>query len=219
MPFIVKYSYRTWDFLFRLLDSSCCWLQHGRESDNRSSLLLHHEMWHQRPETLKGKLYFESITGNWNLAGCFCRVEEGSSPTEGVLLLSPTPGLFSPVSTWTCTDTAGSSWWKGSWTMTCLKSRTCPTSTRRTLTAATTELWPTGSASWSRDSWLSSPSARWCVSVRSIGSWSWKHPRCQSVVVFVQGEDARNAKCRKLLLKGFTSPRGVLLTFVSAEPH
>lgn len=60
--------------------------------------------------------------------------------------------VFITVSTWICTDTAGSSWWNDSWTKTSWKWRTCPTSTRRILTAAITVLWQTGSASWSRDS-------------------------------------------------------------------
>lgn len=129
--------------------------------------------------------------------------------------------FFLILSTWTCTDTAASSWWKDSWKMLLLKSQTCPTSTRRIRTAATTEPWRTGSASWSRDSWLSSPSVRWCVSVRPVNVPTGrllflKHLQCHSVVVLTRVEAGLQKVAFKML---HMSPRGVLLTFVFAEPR
>lgn len=127
-------------------------------------------------------------TFNWNRAPevkiLFLLIEKKKSeallfpPGEALLLL---PFRVFIVSKWTCTDTAGSSWWGDSWTMAFWKSQTCPTSTRQFLTAAITELWRTGSASWSRDSWLSLPSARWCVSTRTgFLSVSLRSPRGES---------------------------------------
>lgn len=60
-------------------------------------------------------------------------------------------------SSWTCSESCY--WWKRFWTVMFLKWPTCRRSTRRILTAAITELWPTGSGCWSRVCWPSSPLA------------------------------------------------------------
>lgn len=107
--------------------------------------------------------------------------------------------------------------------MRCSRSPTCPTSTKRILTAAITELWRTGSASWSRDCWPSSRSVRWCVSTWTVSKGATPaNDNTFSDTVFVcwfTGKMLKTQSAQTHFLKGFTSPRGVLLTFVSAEPH
>lgn len=78
------------------------------------------------------------------------------------------------VSSWICT--AGSSWRKGFRTVMLLKSPTCRRSTRRILTDAITELWPTGSGCLSRVCWPSSP-----LALSWVSSCSPKQPNSSVV--------------------------------------
>lgn len=200
----------------------CCRCQkHGCESDNRSCASwdvasASEKHWRTTFNVITSpevKLWRFVVLGNRQLAVKPFSAHPGSSFCLLVFI----------VSTWTCTGTAGSSWWKDSWTMRCSRSPTCPTSTRRILTAAITELWRTGSASWSRDCWPSSPSVRWCVSTWTVSKGATPandNTFSDTVILFLfTGKMLTTQSAQTRFLKGFTSPRGVLLTFVSAEPH
>lgn len=102
---------------------------------------------------------YSSIAGS-ELLSFFCRDQRKLKYFPPFV----TTAVVFSVSSWICTE--GSSWWKGFWTVIFLKSPTCRRSIRRILTAAITELWPTGSGCWSRVCWPSSPLAlswvSWC---------------------------------------------------------
>lgn len=110
------------------------------------------------------------------------------------------------LSSWVCT--AGSSWGKGFCSVMSLKSPTCQRSSKRILTAAMTELWPTGSGFWSRVCWPSSPSVLSCVS-----SCSWNQAKRGSILLWVIGiKQKPSVRARIHFWEDKKSPRGVLLT-------